>query len=138
MHYVDSALVMLLDSMDFEIKGLQAQKIYRQLTKNDFTCIRVIVNEHILVIPRESIAYIRFEPNKRANQLQKEIDKKWKEIYILTGLDDDDDGDWYVRDNVTYLGYRKVSTDPRVADLLIDLEQLQEQLEAALPDEDDE
>ncbi|SFJ86570.1 hypothetical protein [Thermoflavimicrobium dichotomicum] len=138
MQYVERASIVLLDHMDIEVTGKEAQRIYQEVQKDHFSYVRVNLNDRIVVIPRESIVYIVFEPNKKANELQKRIDQHWERVFQLTGIKDDEDGDWYVRDNITYLGYRKVSEDPKVADLLIELEHLQEQLEELMPQDEEE
>ncbi|RAL21098.1 hypothetical protein [Thermoflavimicrobium daqui] len=135
MHYVESVSIVLLDDMDFKITGKEAQRIYQELNHQDFSSVRIELNEQVIIIPRESIVYIVFRPNRRANRIQNEIDQTWEKVFRLTGVKDDDDADWYVQENITYLGYRKVSDDPKVADLLIRLEYLQEQLESILFEE---
>lgn len=140
MYYVKNALVQLLDGFSFVVGRKDAQLLY-SWEDNESPIVLTDFDRSIhqdmggpVKIRKDAILFIAYTEDQEANRFSQEIDDKWKKIVQETGVKDDGGLDWFTDGQNTYIGSEEwmVSEDPRVAQLLLEVQDLEDKLEAHL------
>lgn len=132
MFYVKKAEIYLVGAV-IQIRGRQAQNLYDLSLDRDeegtFPNFFITENDKQVFIPGRRVQVIYFYEDKEANDLYRQICEKWNEVTQMTGIKDDKGKEWFVIDGVTYIGdentQEKVSDDPEVARVMLEIEQLE-------------
>lgn len=140
--FIRSAYIQLKHGGYIRVDRQEAQRLFEREREESIDTGKLVImsawdssllkNEGPIVIPASSISFIAFEVDEEAERLEQTIRAKWEEIIRLTGVDDDAGCDWFTDGQNTYIGSEdwKVSNDPYVAKLLIEIEDLEDQLSA--------
>jgi hypothetical protein len=122
---------------NFEVNGSEAQRIwfYLQYEENP-SFIEIHLNQQKRLIPISSIMYIDFHENEEANDIQKRLHQNWGLIQFLTDIYRPHENEWYIQGTMAFIGDEQVSNNPKVVELLREIEWLDEQLIEACSETD--
>lgn len=122
----------------FIIMGKEAQFLYdSDKIYLDTSSIHVNMDHSIRIIPRNNILYVDIVENTEANQIYAQINHKFEVIQTLTHIRNYHWRSWCVKNGECYVKsnsgkYTKVSSDPKVSQLVKEIHKLDDQLKLSL------
>lgn len=125
-------MIQLKDGHQFHVEQHSAaQGLYESEIQNTHDDLFIHNADGPIRIPRHAILFIAFVEDAKANQLYHQTQTKWDEITSIIGKIDDAGMEWFTDGTSTFIGSEewKVSDDPHVAELLLQIGELEDQLE---------
>lgn len=143
--YIKGATVYLISGNVIDVGRQQAQALFQNewVESQESRTIRITSDSGAyLMIPEDSILYVAFFPDEIANEihkqlddLQRELNGLWNEIYEATGFDDaDEDVSWSTDGHIIFVEWPNqepvpISDEPAVVEMLQRAFRLDDQIE---------